>query len=518
MLVILAFDTEDVYYPEDYGIDDIPGWLAAIMTSVGVTGTFYIMGEKAETLLARGRHDVLDQLRPHSLASHQQGNRYPLLPQVVEGLGWQEGVAAVRAYEDWVSDAHQRAFGRAPAGFSRHNCYFAPQHLAVAGERGLAYQYMIAQLPGSRQPLWYANALTFPSEGPNTFDGFDRIYSRDDIFEAHFGRLRRFVDERLQAGDEWVTVFGCHPVQVMARDWLEHYTLGSGRQRTPQELGWLYRVKGRQEEPRAQANFRRLCQFLKDHPDLEVVGMEEAARRFGGQPDQVDRDALVAYTLSLADRREIGFHPTFSPAELLLAMAEALVAAGVAGDLPEVVPRRAVLGPVALPVVARGLEWITHAELREACQDLLGHAQATGHLPANVAVRGERVGIGQLAMTAARAYSAQARYDRYEQLALMEAPRYPALAYELDAWVRRCIGDHWAMPLGFSCETLAQHTRLQTWTMKPAWLRPPQGPVAQGAYAGRQPWASKPPAGEPPHPALPAPAPPVPGPAIGGPT
>jgi hypothetical protein len=246
--------------------------------------------------------------------------------------------------------------------------------------------------------------------------------------------------------------------------------------------------------------------------------MDEAARRFGGQPDQVDRDALVAYTLSLADRHEIGFHPVFSPAELLLAMAEGLLVAGVAGDLPEGVPRRAALGPVTRPVVARGLESIAHAELLQACQDLLGQAQATGHLPANVVVRGEPVGIGQLALTAARAYAAQARYDRYERLALLEAPRYPALAYELDAWVRRCIGDHWAMPLGFSCEALAEHTRLQTWTMKPAWLQPPQGPVAQGAYSGRQSWGTTGPTGASPRTVPPAAAPPAPGPAIGGPT
>jgi hypothetical protein len=91
----------------------------------------------------------------------------------------------------------------------------------VAGERGLSYMYMITQIPGSRQPLWYAGALTFPSEEPSTYAGFDRIFSRDEVFEARFAGLRRFVDERLAAGDEWVTVFGCHPVQVMARDWLE---------------------------------------------------------------------------------------------------------------------------------------------------------------------------------------------------------------------------------------------------------------------------------------------------------
>ena len=66
-----------------------------------------------------------------------------------------------------------------------------------------------------------------------------------------------------------------------------------------------------------------------------------------------------------------------------------------------------------------------------------------------------------------------------------EAPRYPEIAYKLDAWIKRNIEDHWAMPTDFSCEALAEHARLQTWTMKPAWLNPPQGPIAQGKFSGR---------------------------------
>ena len=30
-------------------------------------------------------------------------------------------------------------------------------------------------------------------------------------------------------------------------------------------------------------------------------------------------------------------------------------------------------------------------------------------------------------------------------------------------------------PPEFSCDKIAEHARLQTWTLKPAWLRPPRG-------------------------------------------
>ena len=490
MYAIFAYDTEDIYYPPEYRIDDIPGWLGEIMSEVGVTGTFFVMGEKAEKLLERDRRDVLEKMAPHDIASHQQGNRYPLLPQVVEAKSWQDGVEAVRAYEDWVTEQHLRAFGKKPVGFSRHNCYFAPHHIAVAAERGLPYMYTPTQIPGSQQPLWYAGAVTFPTEGPNTFGSFDRIFSRDEIFAQQLRALDEFVEQRLAAGNEWVTVFGCHPVQVMARDWLEHHTLGSGRSRTPQELGWHYRAKPREEEDRAKANFRKLCTYLREHPDLEVVGIEQAGSLFATQPPRIGRDALIAYSRKLVDAQEIAFHPTFSPAELLCGLADSLIHDDRHGDLPEEVTRRDVLGPAARPAVAPEKNIVAHAELVSVCQQFIAQVETDGHLPANVSSGDGRLGLGQIALLAARSYLAQARYDRYDQLSVTTAPRYPQVAYSLDAWIRRNIGDHWAMPLDFSCDALAEHARLQTWTMKPAWLHSPQGPVASRPYAGRVPFGS----------------------------
>jgi hypothetical protein len=47
--------------------------------------------------------------------------------------------------------------------------------------------------------------------------------------------------------------------------------------------------------------------------------------------------------------------------------------------------------------------------------------------------------------------------------------------------VRRLLGEHWALPLGFGCERIAEHARLQTWTLKPAWIEPPVAPPLDGA-------------------------------------
>ena len=472
MYVTLVFDVEDVYYPPETGIDDIPGWLAEIMTEEGVRGTFFVMGEKAESMRQRGRQDVLDRMAQHDIGSHQPGNRYPFMPQIVEGKGWQDGIDAIRPHEDWVQDQLRQAFGKDPVAFSRHNAYFAPQHVALGGERGLPYAYLVSQIPGSNQPAWYAGAVTLPLDASALTAGLDRTYSCDAVFEPRFEAVKAAAQDCVERGDEFAIVFACHPVQVMAGGWLESHTLTTGRSRTPEELGWRHPVKSKEEEAVAKVNFRRLCRYLTEHPDLEVIGIEEAGRLFSGQPEQIPREALRQYADDILRDDSVPFHSTFSPAEMLCALADSLIHADDAGDLPAVVSRRDVLGPTERPVVAQEMNTVEHRELVAACRQAIAHIEAQGILPANVNAGAGRLGVGQLLRLAATSYATLADGEQCGAATVPKGPRYPAVAHDFDDWIRRHIADHWALPLDFSCEAMAEHARLQTWSMKPAWLNP----------------------------------------------
>ncbi len=475
MYATLKFDTEDVYFPPEYRIDDIPGWLAEIMTEVGVRGSFCTFGEKARSLKERGRRDVIGAMARHDIVSHQQGNVRPLIPERLEDKGWLDGVEEMQAYEEQAWADLRDAFGCEPVGMSRHNLYWAAQHVAVAGQRGVPYMSGIIGVKGYEQPNWYAGALNIPSACTAGFGGFDQIYSCDAAFEAQFRKLRAYIAGCLERGVEYVSVFGCHPVQVMARGWVEEYVLASGLNRPPQQLGWLYAVKGPQDEQRAKANFRRLVQYLKDCDGLEMVGIEEAGRLFSTQPAEINRDELTAYAEQVEQADKPMLHCTFSPAELLCGFAESIVHAADHGDLPPELPRRDVLGPHALPVVGREVDRVDHEELVDLCRQTAQAVAKEGCLPANVHTAEARVGAGQLAVLAARGYLALARYDKLQTLRVSKTTRYPDEALEVDAWVQRSVGEHWPYRPEMSCEKLAEHARLQTWTLKPAWLRPPRG-------------------------------------------
>ena len=46
-------------------MDDVPRWLAEIMTEVGITGVFHVLGDKARAVRERGRMDVAAAMARH---------------------------------------------------------------------------------------------------------------------------------------------------------------------------------------------------------------------------------------------------------------------------------------------------------------------------------------------------------------------------------------------------------------------------------------------------------------------
>ena len=45
--LVITFDVEDYISPESERIDEIPKWLATIMSEEGVTGTFFVIAKRA---------------------------------------------------------------------------------------------------------------------------------------------------------------------------------------------------------------------------------------------------------------------------------------------------------------------------------------------------------------------------------------------------------------------------------------------------------------------------------------
>ena len=90
--MVICFDVEDYTSPESVGMDDLPKWMAEIMTEEGVTGTFFVIGEKARMMEKRGRKDVIEAMARHDIGSHTNyGSIHPTVTEILENATWDEG-------------------------------------------------------------------------------------------------------------------------------------------------------------------------------------------------------------------------------------------------------------------------------------------------------------------------------------------------------------------------------------------------------------------------------------------
>src|SRR6266852_6224479 len=88
--VVLWFDTEDYILPAS---DDAALRVAEFLTREKIRATFKVVGEKARTLEARGRRDVIDALKKHEIGYHANFHSIPPSPAMyLSNLGWDAGV------------------------------------------------------------------------------------------------------------------------------------------------------------------------------------------------------------------------------------------------------------------------------------------------------------------------------------------------------------------------------------------------------------------------------------------
>jgi hypothetical protein len=475
MDLLVVIGDQDTYHETEEEIVASPRWLADILTDEGLTGLFVLHARRAEILAEQGRRDVIAALRRHEIGLHGR-DVHPTVPELVEGLGWEAGVAALLATERAEVATLGRVFDVAPVCLSEHRGLGAPQVFAVARHLGLPYLFGFPAAPPRHSVSWYAGALNVPFDSPvPDFLGFfpavfDDVLADDAAFTGLHARLRAHIARALAADLPLLVVFVCHPERLCHAGPLEVWQYGNGRNHGRAAVPPGVEVRrSRAEIDRALANVRTLLRSLRATPGLTPVTVAEVARRYGRQAERVGRAELLDLATRALAERQIPIGATVSPAQALLAFAHALAAVARGGDLPDHVPCVEVLGPTAPPPLAPEAPRLARAHLADLAARLLAHVRASGgHLPAALPIDGREVGLGALHGALAAAYQAVARGGSLgESLALEIWPRYPAPAPALGERARRCAEDPLVRP-GLLTDTLALHAQLQTWSLKPA--------------------------------------------------
>jgi peptidoglycan/xylan/chitin deacetylase (PgdA/CDA1 family) len=461
--LVVTFDTEDYITPEAERIDDIPKWLAETMTEEGVTGTFFVIGEKARSLEKRGRRDVIAAMAKHDVGSHTNfGSIHPTVTEKLEKAGWEDrSVRAMREQEFAGIRELERIFSVPVRTLARHGGSYGPQLVFALGWLRAGFQGSPARLPG-RDVVWFCNALNFSAQ----YAGFDDAYYRDDLFEPVFDKLKKELPERIRQADV-LALFAGHPTKIRAEEfWDLNFYDGKN---TPPEAWRAPRLRPQETMATARKNFRRMIRWLKSRDDIEITTYRQLMDVYSSQREWVWRDELrVAAGRAL---REKTLAPTgdFSPAEIFAGLAISLDTYHKSGRLPRRLPVEHILGPMEMPPAAPGAGSLTLEEvfvLAEKADDFISRRLQA--LPPSLETGGARIGTGSLfALFSAVFLDLDAGRTRpaYDVPAFEPYPRTneKGIVDEIEGYKT------WPVHRpDLDMTRIVEFTRLQLWTLKPA--------------------------------------------------
>jgi hypothetical protein len=462
--VVICFDVEDYTSPDSIGMDDIPKWMAEIMTEEGVTGTFFLIGEKARMMERRGRSDVIDAMARHDIGSHTNyGSIHPTVTEILENAGWQDGMGIMLENEGAGIDDLERIFGQRPANLARHGGSYGPQLVGALGQLGAGYVYSPVGLP-DHNVVWFCNTLNFHGEGD--FGFFDDAYYRDDLFDPMLEALDSIIPADTKDID-MVAFFACHPSKVRSiQFWDFNYYKGANpgpeEWQTP-ELRPIESMKT------AKKNFRRLVRYLDARDDIELTTYRELSRRFSRQREVISRQDLNKIAAEIESEKKIVRKDHYSPAEIFAALSAALSEYNSTHSLPGKLSVQRPFGPLLMPSRDPEILVLPSDEALllaiEAQQVILN----TGHLPAFLKYHEKKIGAGSLLALFSSLYLDIENSDIPPQIEVLPMEPYPK---ENEIQIIREVEACKSWPVhreDLDMEYLAEMTRLQLWTLKPAW-------------------------------------------------
>jgi peptidoglycan/xylan/chitin deacetylase (PgdA/CDA1 family) len=459
--LVVTFDTEDYVTPEAERIDDIPKWLAETMTEEGVTGTFFVIGEKARSLEERGRRDVIAAMAKHDIGSHTNfGSIHPTVTEELERAGWDDGVRLMLEQESAGIKELSRIFGVPVTTLARHGGSYGPQLVAALGRLGAGYQGSPVRLPG-HDVVWFCNALNFSAQ----YAGFDDAYYRDDLFEPVFDKLKAELPDVIKKS-QVLALFAGHPTKIRAEEfWDLNFYNGKN---TPPDEWRIPRLRPQETMVTARKNFRRMMRWLKGRDDIEITTYRELMDVYGRQKETMSRDDLRDTARRTLREKTLAPTDDFSPAEIFAGLAEALAEYATDRVLREERATVHPLGPLEMPPAEPGTGRVDFDGALALAQAANEHIDRTAALPPSLDVGGARIGTGSLMALFSAVYldlhsgRPQHAYDvpafepypkSYEQKIVGEVEGYktwPVHKPDLDM------------------SRVVEFTKLQLWTLKPA--------------------------------------------------
>ena len=435
--VVLWFDTEDYIEP---AADDAALRLAQDLDRLGARATFKVVGEKARTLEARGRWDVIRALARHDIGYHSNTHSIPPAPAMyLREMSWLDGAAEFERRElPGVRDI-RRIFGVNPSCYGQPGSSWGPQSYRALLRMGIpVYLDEGSQVGLDEQPFWLGGMLHVFAMGrylirPSLNDEarLAETLARFDAAAAELETRGGGVISTYYHPTEFVTTEFWDAVNFAKGAYTERGEWKRPRRRTADDSERCYRILARYVE---HAKKRESVRFVtaRDLPSLyrSNVPAPVAAARI--------KTHMAARQTFLLDG-----DTSLSAADMLLALL---------GLDPQ---------PVEGPSSRGATTWrdssIPRAAFQSAQADAVSFIRANHRLPSEVWIGSLRLSLADFAATLAAD-------DGTLHKGNPEMEKYVTNDAEKSF--------RWAIhPDGFAAPQLLELARLQAWTLKPARLK-----------------------------------------------
>jgi hypothetical protein len=355
-----------------------------------------------------------------------------------------------------------------PSSWATSGSSWAPQIPAATRQVGIPANTYSHARAGETGACWFAGQLCYSDF--LFFPGGEDAYSSDTTFEPALPILLQQITDAQQRGFACLGLFAAHPTRLRYTVFWDALNFARGQNTAPADYRFAPR-RSDEEYRISLQNLRRMILAVRDLPGVEVVSTRALNSRFALETGPVAWSNLRQLAQATVDHEAIGAeNPLASPAQTLDLLARGLVR--LAGSPPPAyLPLRRVLGPVEPPpILARPAVVNIEAGLT-LCRELIRHIDQTGHLPTSLVFNDIPLGPGALLRGVAGAYLELEQGLKPERITFQPGPEEPALAARLAEENIYQQLPYWPPHSpDLKLDQLALHTRLQSWSLKPAIL------------------------------------------------
>ena len=190
--------------------------------------------------------------------------------------------------------------------------------------------------------------------------------------------------------------------------------------------------------------------------------------RFSYQPDFITKKDLLRIAEKIRSTKQVVYDDVYSPSEVFAALTQSLQEYEQSGKMPAKLQREAPLGPMEMPPEIVGTSMVSKEEvfgLAAASRDVIRNQ---GHLPSQLLAGEGSIGTGSLLHLFSSVYIDLAGKEKRDSYEVIRFDSYPKENEELIISEVEGYKDWIVHRTDLDMTHLAEMTRMQLWTLKPA--------------------------------------------------